>query len=233
VRMPSVDSLLIIADSAENIRGTMRTLGIPGLAQEVRERQYDNLVQARETYEAAWAVYEPPPDSGRGKGLESVRARLERLEGREQQVRGDGTGVRPKRNRRSRGIESFTPGTIFNLDWFFRCQVYIECGIALVLPFNPPTVHGGKQRRRSLLAIQQVMELRVRSFVLQLVTANLPVILEFGSGPPHQNATQWVKFIDAVPQPFDSVSIPYHVTLKCRYLILTALQILKVGCNAL
>ncbi len=63
VRLPSVDSLLIIADSAENIRGTMRTLGVPGLVPEVRQRQYDNLVQARETYEAAWAVYEPLPQT--------------------------------------------------------------------------------------------------------------------------------------------------------------------------
>jgi len=63
VRLPSVDSLLIIADSAENIRGTMRTLGVPGLAPEVRQRQYDNMLQARETYEAAWAVYEPLPQT--------------------------------------------------------------------------------------------------------------------------------------------------------------------------
>jgi len=63
VRLPSVDSLLIIADSAENIRGTMRTLGIPGLAQEVRQRQYNNMDQAREVYEAAWKVYEPLPQA--------------------------------------------------------------------------------------------------------------------------------------------------------------------------
>jgi methyl-accepting chemotaxis protein len=63
VRMPSVDSLLVIKDSADNIRGTMRTLGIPGLPADIRQRQYDNLVTARETYEKAWQIYEPLPQT--------------------------------------------------------------------------------------------------------------------------------------------------------------------------
>ena len=41
----------------------MRTLAIPGLPQEVRQRQRDNLKKAREDYEAAWAIYEPLPQT--------------------------------------------------------------------------------------------------------------------------------------------------------------------------
>ena len=63
VRMPSVDSLLVIKENAENIRGTMLTLGIPGLSAELRQRQYDNLAAARAEYEAAWKIYEPRPQT--------------------------------------------------------------------------------------------------------------------------------------------------------------------------
>ncbi len=63
VRLPSVDSLLIIKNNANNIRGTMRTLGIPGLPPEIRRRQYDNLVKARTDYEAAWKTYESLPQT--------------------------------------------------------------------------------------------------------------------------------------------------------------------------
>lgn len=63
VRLPSVDSLLQIEQDAQNIRGTMRTLGIPGLSREERERQYQNLASAREHYTKAWAVYESLPQS--------------------------------------------------------------------------------------------------------------------------------------------------------------------------
>ena len=63
IRLPSVDSLLVIKNNAENIRGTMRTMGIPGLPREIRQRQYDNLAKAREEYEAAWKIYEPLPQT--------------------------------------------------------------------------------------------------------------------------------------------------------------------------
>ncbi|NLS91876.1 MAG: hypothetical protein GXX96_06805 [Planctomycetaceae bacterium] len=65
VRLPSVDSLLEIKQNAESIRGTMRVLNIPGLSNEVRERQHDNLKTARENYEAAWAVYESLPHTAK------------------------------------------------------------------------------------------------------------------------------------------------------------------------
>jgi methyl-accepting chemotaxis protein len=63
VRLPSVDSLQIIHAEAEGIRGSMRTLSIPGLSADVRDRQYENLAEARQHYEAAWKVYEPLPQT--------------------------------------------------------------------------------------------------------------------------------------------------------------------------
>ncbi|MHB0946550.1 MAG: methyl-accepting chemotaxis protein [Sedimentisphaerales bacterium] len=66
VRLPSVDSLLIIKANAENIKGTTRTLSIPGLPAEVRQKQYDNLATARQAYEQAWKVYEPLPQTVEG-----------------------------------------------------------------------------------------------------------------------------------------------------------------------
>ncbi len=63
VRLPSVDSLQIIHAEAEDIRGTMRTMAIPGLSDEERDQQYQNLSKAREHYEAAWKVYEPLPQT--------------------------------------------------------------------------------------------------------------------------------------------------------------------------
>ncbi|MBU1194073.1 MAG: MCP four helix bundle domain-containing protein [Proteobacteria bacterium] len=61
VRLPSVESLLVIQSEAEQIRGTMRTLAISGLAPEVRQRQYQNLAESRRIYEGAWKVYESLP----------------------------------------------------------------------------------------------------------------------------------------------------------------------------
>ncbi len=61
VRLPGVDALLIIKEKAENIRGSMRTLSIPGIAAEHRQRQYQNLAEARKSYEQAWKTYEPLP----------------------------------------------------------------------------------------------------------------------------------------------------------------------------
>ncbi|MCA1786081.1 MAG: MCP four helix bundle domain-containing protein, partial [Desulfobacteraceae bacterium] len=63
VRLPSVESLLVIEREAEQIRGTMRTLAIPGLSRELRDRQYQNLAASRQVYDAAWKVYEPLPQT--------------------------------------------------------------------------------------------------------------------------------------------------------------------------
>ncbi len=63
VRLPSVDSLQVIHAEAEGIRGSMRTLSIPGLDDNMRQRQYQSLAEARKHYEAAWKVYEPLPQT--------------------------------------------------------------------------------------------------------------------------------------------------------------------------
>jgi methyl-accepting chemotaxis protein len=56
--LPSVDSLLVIKSEAESIRGLVRALAIPGLSPEMRQRQYDGLPKARETYQAVWKTFE-------------------------------------------------------------------------------------------------------------------------------------------------------------------------------
>ncbi|MBI5580212.1 MAG: MCP four helix bundle domain-containing protein [Deltaproteobacteria bacterium] len=61
--LPSVDSLHVIKENAENIRGSIRTLIIPGLPIADRQRQYTNLAQAREAYQAAWKTYEALPQT--------------------------------------------------------------------------------------------------------------------------------------------------------------------------
>jgi len=63
VRLPSVDSLLVIQREAQNIRGTLRTLTISGLPPEIRTRQYDNLQASRERWRTAWDVYEHLPQT--------------------------------------------------------------------------------------------------------------------------------------------------------------------------
>ncbi len=57
VRLPGVDSLLVIQSEAQNIRGTMRTLAIRGLAATTRARQYENLTASRARYQEAWDRY--------------------------------------------------------------------------------------------------------------------------------------------------------------------------------
>jgi methyl-accepting chemotaxis protein len=61
--LPSVDSLHVIKENAESIRGSVRTLIIPGLPIVDRQRQYTNLAQAREAYQAAWKTYESLPQT--------------------------------------------------------------------------------------------------------------------------------------------------------------------------
>ncbi|MCC7409622.1 MAG: methyl-accepting chemotaxis protein, partial [Phycisphaeraceae bacterium] len=63
VRLPSVTSVLEIGRSAESIRGTLRTLLIPGLPDEVHQRQYGNLAQARESLDKACQAFEAIPKS--------------------------------------------------------------------------------------------------------------------------------------------------------------------------
>ncbi len=63
VRLPSVDTTLVMAQAQQDIRGSLRTLAISGLDPAVRQRQYDNIAKARETYQAAMKIYEPLPQT--------------------------------------------------------------------------------------------------------------------------------------------------------------------------
>ena len=63
-RLPSVQSLLVIAENAERIKAAQRTLMNPNLSQADRERQPINVANARESYGAAWKVFEALPQSG-------------------------------------------------------------------------------------------------------------------------------------------------------------------------
>jgi methyl-accepting chemotaxis protein len=63
VRLPSVDSLLLMKNNGEQIRGSIRTLLTPGLAMEMRQRQYDNISNARAAYGQAVKIYEHLPQT--------------------------------------------------------------------------------------------------------------------------------------------------------------------------
>lgn len=61
LQLPKIDSLLTIKNEAERIRGTVRTMAIPGLPPELKQRQYKNLEASTKTYEAAWKIYTSLP----------------------------------------------------------------------------------------------------------------------------------------------------------------------------
>jgi len=63
VRLPSVESLLRIKVQANDIRESTRTLLNPRLSLEDQKQQFTDMDKARETYEEAWAVYEPLPQT--------------------------------------------------------------------------------------------------------------------------------------------------------------------------
>ena len=63
VRLPSVESLLVIKLSAEEVASSTRTLLIPGLNKERRELQYAGIAKSSEQYQAAWKIYEPLPQT--------------------------------------------------------------------------------------------------------------------------------------------------------------------------
>ncbi len=63
VRLPSVQSLLTIKENANAIKVVQRTLLNVGLDREERQQQYNNLIKIRETYQAAWKIYEPLPQT--------------------------------------------------------------------------------------------------------------------------------------------------------------------------
>lgn len=63
VRFPSVQSLQVVEMEANAIRTVARTLLNPRQTQEIRQRQYDNLVESRDRYQAAWDTYAPLPQT--------------------------------------------------------------------------------------------------------------------------------------------------------------------------
>jgi len=63
VRLPSIQSLLVIQREAESVRVTQRTLLNPDLSHEIKVRQFENLKNSRERYEKAWKIYEPLPQT--------------------------------------------------------------------------------------------------------------------------------------------------------------------------
>jgi methyl-accepting chemotaxis protein len=69
VRLPSVQSLLIIAQGAERIKVAQRTLMDPELSVADRKRQLENVARARAEYAAAWKVYEPLPQTAEEAAL--------------------------------------------------------------------------------------------------------------------------------------------------------------------
>ena len=62
-RLPGVESLMTISNSAEKIKASQRTLLNPELGNEDGKRQLDNIATAREAYLAAMKVYEPLPQT--------------------------------------------------------------------------------------------------------------------------------------------------------------------------
>lgn len=61
VQLASVDALLAINAGLQEIRGSARTLSISGISEELRQRQYDGIKEARTKYEAALQVYDATP----------------------------------------------------------------------------------------------------------------------------------------------------------------------------
>ncbi|HOQ06158.1 MAG TPA: bacteriohemerythrin, partial [Anaerohalosphaeraceae bacterium] len=61
--MPQVTAMNNIVYLAENIRGTLRTLSIPGASDELRQRQYSNYSTAIEDCKKTFAVYEALPST--------------------------------------------------------------------------------------------------------------------------------------------------------------------------
>ena len=65
-RLPGVESLLTIKESAETMRGVLRTFMVPGLPPDILQDQYDALAHARGRIQKAWDVYAPLPKTEEG-----------------------------------------------------------------------------------------------------------------------------------------------------------------------
>jgi methyl-accepting chemotaxis protein len=65
VRLPSVESLLIVKSESNAIRIALRSLLNPRMTMEQREQQYANIELSRQNYRLAWDIYEPLPQTPR------------------------------------------------------------------------------------------------------------------------------------------------------------------------
>ncbi|MFW5843947.1 MAG: methyl-accepting chemotaxis protein, partial [Spirochaetota bacterium] len=63
VRLPSIESLMIIKTESNAIRISLRSLLNPRMTMEEREEQYANIEQSRQNYQAAWEIYEQLPQT--------------------------------------------------------------------------------------------------------------------------------------------------------------------------
>ena len=63
VRMPSVESLMVIERESEHISYLLQSLANAEASFERRQELYSALQESRETYEAAWNIYEPLPQT--------------------------------------------------------------------------------------------------------------------------------------------------------------------------
>lgn len=63
LRLPSVESLLVIQKNAVALKVVQRTLLDLGLSREERDRQYSDVGTIREKYQAAWQIYEQLPQT--------------------------------------------------------------------------------------------------------------------------------------------------------------------------
>ncbi len=63
VRLPSIESLMVIKTESNAIRISLRSLLNPRMTLEERERQYRNIEQSRANYQTAWDTYEPLPQT--------------------------------------------------------------------------------------------------------------------------------------------------------------------------
>ncbi|MFW5744902.1 MAG: HAMP domain-containing methyl-accepting chemotaxis protein, partial [Spirochaetota bacterium] len=63
VRLPSVESLQVVEIEANAMRTVIQTMLNPRISPEHKAQQYEDIDSLRERYEAAWAVYEPLPQT--------------------------------------------------------------------------------------------------------------------------------------------------------------------------
>ncbi len=113
IALPKVENLLIIEAEAESIRGSLRTLAIPGLEAAVRQRQYRNIDASRERYGKAWKTYDGLPKTPEEAELWRQLApaweawRQENTKALELARKVDGTGIADPAEL-SRRLEGFT-----------------------------------------------------------------------------------------------------------------------------